>query len=92
MARSVKQSFAKLVAAARRSDVPERLQLFGDFPRSTADDALDVDWLHVIEIAKVDVLESMRMTAPEDETHGRRKLRRNLAIIVAACQEWEKRI
>jgi len=89
---AVRKSFAKLVATAARSDVPERLQLFGDLPDATAQLALDVDWLHVIELAKVDVVEAMRITDPEQEVYMRRKLRRNLAIIVAACIEWEKHV
>lgn len=86
------KAFKKALAVARRSDVPERLQLFGDMPDLTPSTALPLDWLHVIEVAKTDALEAMRMMTPDQARAARRGLRRNLAIIVVACLEWEKRI
>ena len=86
------KQFGKLVEQARRSEVPERLQLFGDMPQCTASRAIEVDWIYVLADAQANLIEALRMTHPNEERHAKRKVRRNLATIVAACQEWAKHL
>lgn len=79
-------------ALAKKSEVPERLQLFGDWPHMKAKDALDDDWLHVLLICVTDAVEAMRLRSGDESVEATQKLRRNLAIIAATCDEWELRL
>jgi len=61
-------------------------------PATTPADAIEQDWLGVLLIGTSDAAEALRYTAPEDERERRRLLRKALALVVATCEEWEKRI
>lgn len=85
------KAFENAKSVARRIELPEVMSLYGDRPMAVKD-AIEVDWLHVLAVAQTDILEACRMTAPEDGRHRNRKLRRNLALLAVAAEEWEKRI
>ena len=86
------QRFKKAVDQARRSDLHEVLQCYGDMPETTPANAIDQDWLHVLTTTLADICEGTRITAPDDEDYRRRKMRRKLALLAATAEEWEKHL
>ncbi len=84
--------FFKAVAAARRSDLHEVLQCYGDMPEVTPAKAIDQDWLHVLAQATADLTEGTRITDPEEQAYRKRKMRRQLALLVVMAEEWEKHL
>ena len=69
----------------------EVMSLYGDQPTKLKN-AIDVDWMHVILSAATDINEALRLTAPELAVQRKRMLRRKLALLAVAAEEFEKRI
>jgi hypothetical protein len=84
--------FQELVEQTKLGLLVEHLDMGGYPPATTPADAIEQDWLGVLLIGTSDAAEALRYTAPEDERERRRLLRKALALVVATCEEWEKRI
>lgn len=88
---NMNKRFQKLVERARRHDLPEVMNLYGDQP-TPMHAAIDQDWLHILMSAVADIAEATRSTAPEHTWKRRKMLRRRLALLHVAAEEWEKRL
>ena len=85
------KTFRKQIDACKRGQLIEHLHLFGDTD-TMPQTAIPVDWLHVLLCATTDLAETLRITQPEEEAHVRKARRKHLALIVATCETWERRL
>jgi hypothetical protein len=70
----------------QHNSVLERLQLFGDLPDCDPKFCCELDWQHVLMIALTDAFEKTRLD--ECDSLVIKALKRQLAIIAAACEMW----
>jgi hypothetical protein len=76
----------KGVVECQRKNVVEALQLYGDFPQLNAKTACSQDWQHVLTMRMVDLFEQLRFDESDPEVF--RAIERELANIIATCEEW----
>ena len=74
----------------QRKHVIEVLQLWGDFPDCDERLAVSCDWTHVLMERMATLLEHCRLD--ESELEVIRDIRRDLAHLVATCEEWDKKL
>ena len=86
------KTFKTAVANAKKSDLHEFLQLFGEMPDCSPTQAIDLDWLHVLALANADIIEATRLTGPEDMALRQRKIRRKLALLAALAEVWSEHL
>lgn len=72
------------------SRVTEALQLGGDFPQCTNDNAISQDWQHILVEATGALFEQLRFD--ESDPVVIRVMRLKLAQIAAICEAWDKSI
>lgn len=86
-------AFQKLVCAAKRSNVPERLSFGGHYESITKQDAVVEDWLFALDEAKADVAQCCRhLSNPDIERVERKAARRHLAELVAVAEVMAARL